>query len=64
MGVRCGRNLQLPQVATLASIVASQALITGVFTVLKQASTLGLFPFLGVTHTSHLYEHQVYSSQV
>ena len=48
-------------IATLASIVASQALISGVFTVLSQAAARGLFPFIRVVHTSTLYEHQIYS---
>ena len=47
-------------IATLASVVGSQALITGVFTILTQASALGLFPFMQVTHTSALYEHQIF----
>ena len=47
-------------VATLTSIVASQALITGVFTILTQASSLGLFPYMRVKHTSTLYEHQIF----
>jgi K+ transporter len=48
-------------VSTLASIVGSQALITGVFTILHQASNLGLFPFMRVVHTSQLYSHQIFA---
>ena len=47
-------------IATLASIVASQALITGVFTILTQASSLGLFPFMETRHTSTQHEHQIF----
>ena len=47
-------------VATLVSVVASQALITGVFTILTQAASLGLFPYMRVKHTSTLYEHQIF----
>lgn len=46
-------------VATLASIVGSQALISGCFTILDQAAKLGLFSQLRVIHTSALYEHQI-----
>jgi hypothetical protein len=46
-------------VATLVSVVGSQAMITGVGTILAQASALGLFPFIKVKHTSAQYEHQV-----
>ena len=49
-------------IATLASVVGSQALITGVFTILNQAAQLGLFPFMHVKHTSALYEHQIFIS--
>ncbi|MGZ4744770.1 MAG: KUP/HAK/KT family potassium transporter, partial [Oryzihumus sp.] len=39
-------------VATLATIIASEAVIAGAFTVLHQAGGLGLFPFLRTRHTS------------
>ena len=53
----------LPMVilATLATIIASQALITGVFSLTSQATALGLFPRLKVIHTHHENEGQVYS---
>jgi hypothetical protein len=51
-------------IATLASIVGSQALLTGVVTILKQASELSLFPFFKVAHTSVHYEHQIHSPAV
>jgi KUP system potassium uptake protein len=54
-------SLQLPLVllATLATIIASQAAITGSFSVAKQAIQLGLLPRLKVVHTSNL-EGQIY----
>ena len=54
-------SLQLPLVilATLATIIASQAAITGSFSVAKQAIQLGLMPRLKVVHTSNL-EGQIY----
>ena len=51
-------------VATLASVVGSQALITGAFTVLSQATSLGLFPFMTVKHTSTMFEHQVFCPEL
>jgi KUP system potassium uptake protein len=54
-------SLQLPLVilATLATIIASQAAITGSYSVAKQAIQLGLLPRLKVVHTSNL-EGQIY----
>lgn len=47
-------------VATLATIVASQALITGAFTLMSQASALEILPKLNVVHTSVHQRGQVY----
>jgi KUP system potassium uptake protein len=54
-------SLQLPLVilATLATIIASQAAITGSYSVAKQAIQLGFLPRLKVVHTSNL-EGQIY----
>ena len=54
-------SLRLPLVilATLATIIASQAAITGSFSVAKQAIGLGFLPRLKVVHTSNL-EGQIY----
>ena len=46
--------------ATVATIIASQAVITGAFSVVRQAAQLGLFPRLRVLHTSERAEGQVY----
>jgi KUP system potassium uptake protein len=53
--------LQLPMVilATLATIIASQAALTGSFSVAKQAVTLGFLPRLKIVHTSNT-EGQIY----
>ncbi len=53
--------LQLPMVvlATLATIIASQAALTGSFSVAKQAVQLGFLPRLKIVHTSEL-EGQIY----
>jgi len=46
--------------ATLAAIVASQALITAAFTVTKQAIQLGILPRMAVRHTSERDTGQIY----
>ena len=52
---------QLPMVflATAATIIASQAALTGSFSVAKQAVQLGFLPRLKIVHTSE-YEGQIY----
>lgn len=46
--------------ATVATVIASQALITGVFSLSRQAIQLGLFPRLTIRHTSDEHEGQIY----
>jgi KUP system potassium uptake protein len=46
--------------ATVATIIASQALITGVFSLSSQAVALGLFPKIKIIHTSHETQGQIY----
>jgi KUP system potassium uptake protein len=46
--------------ATAATVIASQALISGAFTLTKQAVALNLFPRIRVTHTSRGQRGQVY----
>ena len=54
--------MALPMVglATLATVIASQALISGVFTLAVQAIRLGLFPRLLIRHTHHDNPGHVY----
>ncbi|XP_076927825.1 potassium transporter 5-like [Bidens hawaiensis] len=47
-------------VAVMAAIIASQAMISGTFSIIKQSLSLGCFPRVQVLHTSHKYEGQVY----
>jgi KUP system potassium uptake protein len=47
-------------IATLATIVASQALITAVFSLTHQAMLLGLWPRMTVVHTSSATRGQIY----
>ena len=46
--------------ATAATIIASQALISGAFSLVSQAIRLGLFPRLEIRHTHHAREGQIY----
>lgn len=46
--------------ATLATVIASQALISGAFTLTEQAINLNLWPRMTVLHTSSSHEGQVY----
>ncbi|MGH7294132.1 MAG: KUP/HAK/KT family potassium transporter, partial [Polyangiaceae bacterium] len=55
-----GPTYALVALATAATIIASQALITGVFSLTHQAITLGYFPRVTVTHTSRHTEGQIY----
>ncbi len=46
--------------ATLATVIASQAIISGVFSLTQQAIQLGFLPRLGVTHTAREESGQIY----
>jgi KUP system potassium uptake protein len=50
--------------ATLATIIASQAVITGAFSLTRQAIQLGLLPRFGITHTSESVSGQIYMPRV
>ncbi len=47
-------------IAAIAAIIASQALITGMFSIVKQATALGFLPRFRVIHTDEHGEGQVY----
>jgi KUP system potassium uptake protein len=53
-------RLPLVGLATLATIVASQAVISGAFSVTQQAIQLGFMPRLRITHTSASAHGQIY----
>ncbi len=55
-------DLRLPLVflATLATIIASQAVISGAFSITRQAVQLGYLPRLRILHTSARAEGQIY----
>jgi len=46
--------------ATMAAVIASQALISGVFSITRQAMQLGYWPRVTVVHTSARTEGQIY----
>ena len=58
--------LRLPLVvlATVATIIASQAMISGAFSIARQCVQLGFLPRLVVRHTSETEEGQIYLPQV
>ena len=51
-------------VSWLATVIASQALISGAFSLIAQAVRLGLFPRTTVVHTSREIEGQIYIPEV
>ena len=53
-------RLPLVGIATLATIIASQAVISGAFSVTRQAIQLGFLPRLSTLHTSAKAEGQIY----
>jgi KUP system potassium uptake protein len=60
------KMLEIPLVilSTLATIIASQAVITGAFSIARQCIQLGLFPRMEVRHTSQTEEGQIYMPQI
>ena len=50
--------------ATVATVIASQAVITGAFSFTRQAIQLGLLPRLGIRHTSESVAGQIYLPRV
>jgi KUP system potassium uptake protein len=59
-------SLLLPMVvlATLATVIASQAVITGAYSLVRQAIQLGLLPRVAIVHTSAEYSGQIYIPRV
>jgi len=53
-------RLPLVGIATMAAIIASQAVITGAFSVTQQAIQLGFMPRLRISHTSAATAGQIY----
>ncbi|MGE0499309.1 MAG: potassium transporter Kup [Rhizobiaceae bacterium] len=57
-------TLPMVVLATAATVIASQATITGAYSLARQAVQLGLLPRLDVLHTSETQSGQVYMPQV
>lgn len=51
-------------IAVLAAVVASQAAITGTFSIIKQCCALGCFPRVKIVHTSSKIHGQVYIPEI
>src|SRR5213079_2234411 len=47
-----------------ATVIASQAVITGAYSLVRQAIQLGLLPRLAIVHTSAEYSGQIYIPRV
>jgi KUP system potassium uptake protein len=60
------KALLYPMVAlgTAATIIASQAIISGVFSLTRQAMQLGYMPRMRIVHTSEMAEGQVYIPEI
>ncbi len=56
--------LPLVVLSTAATVIASQALISGAFSISRQCMQLGFLPRLTVTHTSQTEEGQIFVPQV
>lgn len=57
-------TIPLVIITTLATIIASQAVITGAYSLTKQAVNLGLLPRMEIRHTSAIHTGQIYVPQV
>ncbi len=57
-------QLSLVVLSTFATIIASQAVITGAYSIARQCIQLGLFPRMEIRHTSETEEGQIYVPQV
>jgi KUP system potassium uptake protein len=50
--------------ATAATVIASQALISGAYSLTMQAVQMGYVPFINIKHTSHEERGQIYIPQI
>src|SRR6202035_127583 len=57
-------RLPLVILATMATVIASQALISGAYSMTRQCMQLGFLPRMTVRHTSLTEEGQIYVPQV
>lgn len=59
-----GATIALVVLSSVAAVIASQALISGAFSLTRQAMQLGFFPRVRVLHTAHLVEGQIYIPEI
>jgi KUP system potassium uptake protein len=59
-----GTLLPLVILATMATVIASQAVITGAFSLVRQAVQLGLLPRFAIRHTSATHAGQIFLPRV
>lgn len=57
-------TIPLLLLATMATVIASQAVISATFSMIKQAVLLGLYPRLTIIQTSKKYSGQIYVPQI
>ena len=57
-------GLPMVVLATAATVIASQAMISGAYSMARQCVQLGFLPRLTVRHTSTMEEGQIYLPQV
>ncbi|MEK0085544.1 potassium transporter Kup [Benzoatithermus flavus] len=56
--------LPMVALATAATVIASQAVITGAYSISRQATQLGLLPRLEIRHTSEAHSGQIYVPRI
>jgi KUP system potassium uptake protein len=56
--------LPMVALATLATVIASQAVITGAYSLTRQAIQLGLLPRFEIRHTSETHSGQIYIPRI
>jgi KUP system potassium uptake protein len=57
-------TLALVVLSSAATVIASQALISGAFSLTRQAMLLGYFPRVTIKHTAHHTEGQIYVPEI
>jgi KUP system potassium uptake protein len=57
-------TLALVGLSSAATVIASQALISGAFSLTRQAMQLGYFPRVTIKHTAHHTEGQIYIPEI
>jgi KUP system potassium uptake protein len=56
--------IPLVVLATVVAVIASQAVITGAFSIAQQAMSLGLLPRMNIVHTSESESGQIYVGEI